>query len=95
MSYEEYDTSWDLEDQSKKCKMAVNCLLVGCGCKIETAKIEPIRREKGDDVSTAESSQTWTPPVHAITDVAAAQGKRAETHIHGRDSTASLDTWQQ
>ena len=26
-SYEEYDDSWDLEDQSKKCKRAANCLL--------------------------------------------------------------------
>ena len=30
VSYEEYDTSWDLEDQSKRCKRAVNCLLAGC-----------------------------------------------------------------
>ena len=27
MNYEEYDPSWDLEDQSKKCKMNINCLL--------------------------------------------------------------------
>ena len=28
VSYEEYDDSWDLKDQSKKCKRAANCLLV-------------------------------------------------------------------
>ena len=54
VSYEEYDNSWDLEDQSKRCKRAVNCLLVSSGCKRETAMIEPIRREQGDDVSTVE-----------------------------------------
>jgi len=27
VSYEEYDTSWDHEDQSKRCKKSVNCLL--------------------------------------------------------------------
>ena len=44
VSYEEYDTSWDLEDQSKRCKRAVNCLLAGCQCKAEN---EPIRNESG------------------------------------------------
>ena len=33
VSYEEYNTSWDLEDQSKRCKRVVNCLLAGCKCK--------------------------------------------------------------
>ena len=27
VSYEENDTSWDHEDQSKRCKKSVNCLL--------------------------------------------------------------------
>ena len=79
VSYEEYDNSWDLEDQSKRCKRAVNCLLVSCGCKRETAMIEPIRREQGDDVSTVEHSQTPTMPVHVIPVAAAEQGKRART----------------
>ena len=37
VSYEEYDTSLDLEDQSKRCKTTVNCLLASCRCKRETA----------------------------------------------------------
>ena len=32
VSYEEYEESWDLEDQSKKCRRAVNCLLASCEC---------------------------------------------------------------
>ena len=44
-SYEEYNDSWDLENQSKKCKMEANCLLASCKCK---GKSEPIRDEKGD-----------------------------------------------
>ena len=44
VSYEEYDDSWDLEDQSKKCKRAANCLLARCECKGES---EPIRDERG------------------------------------------------
>ena len=84
MSYEEYDDSWDLEDQSKRCKRAVNCLLVGCGCKRETAMIEPIRREQGDGVSTVEHSQTSTRPVHVVPVAAVEQGKRAGTHNTAR-----------
>ena len=45
MSYEEYEESWDLEDQSKKCKRAANCLLASCECRGE---VEPIREEEGD-----------------------------------------------
>ena len=45
MSYEEYEESWDLEDQSKKCRRAVNCLLASCECRGEG---EPIREEEGD-----------------------------------------------
>ena len=45
MSYEEYEESWDLKDQSKKCRRAVNCLFVSCDCRGEG---EPIRREGGD-----------------------------------------------
>ena len=33
VSYEEYKESWDLEDQSKKCRRAVNCLLASCECR--------------------------------------------------------------
>ena len=44
VSYEEYDDSWDLEDQSKKCKRAANCLLASCECKGES---EPIRIPAG------------------------------------------------
>ena len=62
VSYEEYVTSWDLEDQSKRCKRAINCLLATCRCKRETAKIEPIRNESGDDVITVESSRNLTMP---------------------------------
>ena len=45
VSYVEYKDSWDLEDQSKKCKKAVNCLLASCKCKGES---EPIRDERVD-----------------------------------------------
>ena len=45
VSYEEYEESWDLEDQSKKCRRAVNCLLASCDCRGEE---EPIREEEGD-----------------------------------------------
>ena len=45
MSYEEYEESWDLEDQSKKCRRAVNCLLASCDCRGERG---PIREEEGD-----------------------------------------------
>ena len=45
VSYEEYDNSWDLEDQSKRCKRAANCLLAGSECRGES---ESISKEKGD-----------------------------------------------
>ena len=45
VSYEEYEESWDLEDQSKRCRRGVNCLLASCECRPE---VEPIRRERGD-----------------------------------------------
>ena len=45
VSYEEYDDSWDLEDQSKKCKKAANCLLASCDCR---CKSEPIIDERED-----------------------------------------------
>ena len=37
--------SWDLEDQSKKCRRAVNCLLASCICKAER---KPIRNKRVD-----------------------------------------------
>ena len=45
VSYEEHEDSWDIEDQSKKCKRAANCLLASCECRGES---EPIREEKGE-----------------------------------------------
>ena len=45
VSYEEYEDSWDLEDQSKKCKRAANCLLASCECR---GGSEPIGEEKGE-----------------------------------------------
>ena len=36
VSYEEYEDSWDLEDQSKKVKRAANCLLASCECNGES-----------------------------------------------------------
>jgi len=83
VSYEEYETSWDLEDQSKRCKRKINCLLVSCRWKRETATIEPIRKESGDDVSTVESSQIPTRPGHVLPDTTTAQGKRARTQYTG------------
>ena len=58
MSYEEYEESWDLEDQSKKCKRAVNCLLASCDCRGERG---PIREEEGNLlVDLPESGETET-----------------------------------
>ena len=48
--------SWDLEDQSKKCRRAVNCLLASCICKAER---KPIRNKRVDM------------PVHVDTDAVA------------------------
>ena len=62
MSYEEYDDSWDLEDQSKKCKKAANCLLASCDCRGES---EPIRDEREDM------------PVHLPAHMVAELGRRA------------------
>ena len=45
VSYEEHEESWDLEDQSKKCRRAVNCLLARCDCRGERG---PIREEEGN-----------------------------------------------
>ena len=64
VSYEEYNTSWDLEDQSKKCRRAVNCLLASYKCK---AECEPISNESGDM------------PVHAVHDDVAELSRRADT----------------
>ena len=61
VNYEEYDTSWDLEDQSKRCKRAVNCLLAGCQCKAEN---EPIRNKSG------------VMPVHPVLDTVAELGRQ-------------------
>ena len=58
VSYEEYEESWDLEDQSKKCKRAVNCLLASCDCRGESG---PIREEEGNlPVDLPESGETET-----------------------------------
>ena len=78
-SYEQYESSWDLEDQSKRCKRSVNCLLVSCRCKRETAAIKPIRNESGDDVITVESNQNPNMLVHVLPDAAAEQGRPAGT----------------
>ena len=64
VSYVEYKDSWDLEDQSKKCKKAVNCLLASCKCKGES---EPIRDERVDL------------PVHLPPDMVAELGRQAGT----------------
>ena len=64
MNYEEYDTSWDLEDQSKRSKRAVNCLLAGCKCKAES---KPITNKSG------------VMPVYLVPDTVAELGRRAGT----------------
>ena len=76
VNYEEYDTSWDLEDQSKRCKRVVNCLLASCKCKAES---EPIRNKSG------------VMPVHLVPDTGGA-GQAGWDQRHGRDGTASLAT---
>ena len=68
MNYEEYDTSWDLEDQSKTCKRAVNCLLDSCKCKAEN---EPIRNESG------------VMSVHLVPDTVAELGRQTGTRDMG------------
>ena len=77
VSYEEYDTSWDLEDQSKRSKTVVNCLLASCRCK--TTEMRSIRNESRDDVTTVESSRNLTMPVQGLHDAAAEQGRQAGT----------------
>ena len=69
VSYEECDASWDLEDQSKKCNRAVNCLLASFECK---GKSEPIRDERGDL------------PVHLPPDMVAELGRQAGTRDAAR-----------
>ena len=64
VSHEEYDDSWDLEGQSKKCKSAANCLLASCEFRSES---EPIREETGDL------------PVHLSTGTGAEMDRRART----------------
>ena len=56
--------SWDLEDQSKRCKRAVNCLLASCKCKAES---EPIRKKSGVML------------VHLVPDTVAELGRQAGT----------------
>ena len=72
VSYEEYDDSWDLEDQSKKCKRAANCLLARCECKGES---EPIRDERG------------YLPVHLPPNTVAELGRQAGTRDAARVSS--------
>ena len=69
-SYEEYEDSWDLEDQSKKCKRAANCLLASCDCRDGS---EPIGKEKGEL------------PVHTLSGGVAEVGRRAGTREAGRE----------
>ena len=64
VNYEEYNTCWDLEDQSKRCKRVVNCLLASCKCKAEN---EPIRNESG------------VMPVHLVPDTVAELGRQTGT----------------
>ena len=70
MSYEEYEDSWDLEDQSKKCKRAAICLLASCECRDGG---EPIREEQGEL------------PVHALSGGVAEGSRRAETRDAERE----------
>ena len=58
MSYEEYDTSWDHEDQSKRCKKSANCLLVPCKCEIGAPRDEPVGDQLEDDMTPATTSHT-------------------------------------
>jgi len=75
VSYEEYDDSWDLEDQSKKCKKAANCLLASCDCRGES---KPIRDERG------------VRPVHLPTHMVAELDRRAGTITAGEARHLSL-----
>ena len=87
VSYEEYEESWDLEDQSKKCKRAVNCLLASCDCRGERG---PIREEEGNLlVDLPESGETETGGRDS-TDTAARNTPSLGSRHSGRysDSTA-------
>ena len=64
VSYEEYEDSWHLEDQSKKCKKAANCLLASCECRDGS---EPIGEEEGEL------------PVHELSGRVAEGSRRAGT----------------
>ena len=79
VSYEEYDTSWDYEDQSKRCKRSVNCLLARCICEREAAPDGPVRYKRENDVITAEHSQILSLPVRGLPDAPAEQVKQAGT----------------
>ena len=70
VSYEEYDNSWDLEDQSKKCKKVANCLLARCQCR---GGSEPIGEEKGEL------------PVHVLSGEVADGNRRAGTRDAERE----------
>lgn len=51
VSYEEYDVSWDHENQSKKCRNQVNFLLVPCSCDDNVARNIPMREKLEYDVT--------------------------------------------
>jgi len=70
VSYEEYEDSWDLEDQSKKCKRAANCLLASCECRDGS---EPIGEEEGEL------------PVHELSGGVAEGSRRAGTRNAERE----------
>lgn len=79
VSYGEYYTSWDIEDQSKRCKKSVNCLLVHCTRERGATRDEPMREQLEDDVTPANTSHNMFLPVCEAPAVTAEQGKQDRT----------------
>ena len=83
VSYEEYDTSWDQEDQSKKCKKSVNCLLEQCACgrgvTVGGQSLQPMRRHLECDVTTVDACQDRSVTVREAAAAPGDSGRRAGT----------------
>ena len=76
MSYEEYDDSWDLEDQSKKCKRTEICLLASYECR---------------DGGGPKGEEQGELPVHALTGGVAEGSRRSGTRDAEREPISNKE----
>ena len=90
VSYEEYDSSWDQQYQSKKCKKSLNCLLASCRCKRTAVPAEPIREKSEDDVTTAGYTGSCTISLFSITPTGLSAGTTAASSTHTPVSVSQL-----